>query len=299
MSNRRTTELRTRIKSTDNGDMFGENDIESASSATGKGKPQKARRTNNNNNNTMMIGIAIIIFATFWFVLGGRYYHDNNSSTKFVGDDEERYEILPKPNGWEKYSFSKIHSHFNCKVHASDQAKPLHSQKQWEYMRNKYNEVVDATVKFNDIVPPTLGYTLNDTHSPPPYYAKFSPGMGRGVFATRHIKKGELVHDGVGSAVAFPDGLAWRKFVFSLPRKMACDIAEWSWHQKSTVKGDLRIFVDLTIAAFFNSGWDGHSNVRPKSSISLQFYAKDDIEKDAELLYDYNVYATNWKQVLA
>ena len=38
----------------------------------------------------------------------------------------------------------------------------------------------------------------------PPFFAKFSPVKGRGVFASRYIKKGELVHDGTVSAVNCP-----------------------------------------------------------------------------------------------
>jgi len=59
-----------------------------------------------------------------------------------------------------------------------------------------------------------------------PYYAKKSPGKGRGLFASRDIKKGEVVHDGTNSDVIM-SGKDFRRFIFALPQKMACDATEW------------------------------------------------------------------------
>lgn len=198
---------------------------------------------------------------------------------------DEPYHILPLPEEWEIYSFVEIHRHFDCHAHALDQSKPLHSLEQWRYMREKYCDVVDDSAAFSDTVPPTAGYALSDG-TPPPYYAKFSPGRGRGIFASRDISKGELVHDGERSAVAFPDAAAWRRYTFALPPPMACDIAEWSWTQRLKRFGRLQVLVDLNIAAFFNGGGGGESNVMPRGRTGLKFFATRNIEKDSELLYD-------------
>lgn len=207
----------------------------------------------------------------------------------------ETNKILPPPNGWEHFSRAEIHQHFSCNVHAQDQSKPLHTLETWTLFREKYAINVDADFKFDDPIPPTEGYSIDIAHLlPPPFVANFSPGKGRGVFATRNIEKGELVHDGNRSAMQFTDTLAWRRFVFSLPRKMACDIAEWSWTQKLSAREKTRVLVDLNISAFFNSGWSKRSNVGPKESTSLKFYATEDIAKGAELLYNYGVYSTDW-----
>ena len=58
-------------------------------------------------------------------------------------------------------------------------------------------EHLDNDTAFNDPIPPTLGYSFLDTGGPPPFEAKYSKGKGRGIFATRDIMKGELVHDGI------------------------------------------------------------------------------------------------------
>lgn len=207
-------------------------------------------------------------------------------------------EILPAPNQWETFSYKEIYQHFSCSGHAQDQSKPLHPLETWNLFREKYNENVDSDFKFDDPIPPTEGYSLDSLSLlPPPFVANFSPGMGRGVFATRDIKKGELVHNGGRSAMVFNDAFAWRRFVFSLPRKMACDIAEWSWTQKLSKYGRSQVLVDLNISAFFNSGWSERSNVGPKINTSLNFHATEDIKKGAELLYDYGVYSTDWHMV--
>mmetsp|Transcript_21968 Transcript_21968/g.46355 ORF Transcript_21968/g.46355 Transcript_21968/m.46355 type:complete len:277 (+) Transcript_21968:214-1044(+) len=207
----------------------------------------------------------------------------------------ERDIILPLPIDLEEYSYEDIRTeHFDCR--GRDKSQPLHSLEEWQFMRRKYNEVVDASVKFDDAIPPTLGYTLSGG-SPPPFYAKLSPGKGRGLFASREINEGELIHIGGKSAVTFPNGMSWRMFVFSLPRDLACDIAMWSWTQSLSMEGEYQILVDLNIAAFFNDGGDDHSNIKPQNSTSLNFYAIRDIKKDTELMYDYHEYDTDWDEV--
>ncbi len=85
-----------------------------------------------------------------------------------------------------------------------------------------YKEQVDETATFDDAIPPTEGYTLGNGR-PVPYVAGYSSdGKGRGLFAKRNIKEGELIHD-IHGDVTFPSGMAWRKFVFNLPRAMG----EW------------------------------------------------------------------------
>ena len=51
-----------------------------------------------------------------------------------------------------------------------------------------------------------------------------------------------LVDDG-NKHVAFPDASAYRRYIFSLPRKLACDIEEWPWTQKLQKDGPRRIVV--------------------------------------------------------
>lgn len=95
----------------------------------------------------------------------------------------------------------------------------------------------------------------------------------------------------------FPTASSWKRFVFSLPRDRACDVAIWSWTQERE-DGSLAIYVAFNISVLFNSGENGErNNVSPESSVSSKFYATRDIKKGEELLYDYGVYVTDWKKV--
>eukprot|EP00584_Thalassiosira_punctigera_P017928 CAMPEP_0172565214 /NCGR_PEP_ID=MMETSP1067-20121228/107392_1 /TAXON_ID=265564 ORGANISM="Thalassiosira punctigera, Strain Tpunct2005C2" /NCGR_SAMPLE_ID=MMETSP1067 /ASSEMBLY_ACC=CAM_ASM_000444 /LENGTH=77 /DNA_ID=CAMNT_0013356049 /DNA_START=54 /DNA_END=283 /DNA_ORIENTATION=+ len=77
--------------------------------------------------------------------------------------------------------------------------------------------------------------------------------------------------------------MAWRCFVFSLPRNRACDVLDWTWTQKLDEDGEYRIFSALDISALHNGGRGADANVNPKLPTSSKFYATRDIKKDEEL----------------
>merc|ERR1712087_417576 len=122
---------------------------------------------------------------------------------------------------------------------------------------------------------------------PPPFYANLSPGKGRGLFSSRLIKEGELVHRGGGRGdVIFQDGPSWRRFVFSLPRQYACDIMDWQWTQQTEEGGPLKLYLGLDIATLMNGYNHKFSetipNILPKNITSMDYYALRDIQKDEE-----------------
>ena len=181
--------------------------------------------------------------------------------------------------------------------------KPLPTLEDWQLMRDTFTQVVDSTKQWDDPVPPTMGYSYSLEKGipvPPPYYPKFSQGKGRGLFASRDIKKHELVHDGDQSDVVFPNALAWRRFVFSLPRDFACDSTDWFWTQQHVIYGPYFIHTGMDISVLMNSGGKEYGpgsapNVMPESGISGKFYALRDIEKGEEMLTDYDAYSTKLK----
>lgn len=201
------------------------------------------------------------------------------------------------PEEWETYSFSDIYQHFHCSAHAYDETKPIPSLEQWLYLRMQYNELVDGSVSFNDAIPPTRGYTLAK-NEPPPFYAKLSPGKGRGLFASRDIQKGEVVHDGSNSDVVFPDAMSFRRFLFASPRIMACDVMEWAWTQQFEDDGPYHICLAINISSLMNTKGDDEegegANALPVSGLTSKFYALKDIKKDEEILTDYTIYDTDW-----
>ncbi|KAL7529868.1 hypothetical protein ACHAXR_006105 [Thalassiosira sp. AJA248-18] len=202
------------------------------------------------------------------------------------------------PNGWEEMGFHSIRQHYRCRAHAHDQTKPLPSLEDWQFLRDMYKKIVDENANFeDDPVPPTEGYTFGEG-GPPPFYAKHSTeGRGRGLFASRDIKKGELVHDGNQSDFTFPNAMAWRRFIFALKRKKACDVIDWTWTQQTEENGPYKIFSAMNISILLNGGDESDSNIMPPTDTSSKMYATKDIRKDEELLSDYYIYDTVWDQV--
>ena len=207
---------------------------------------------------------------------------------------------VPKPWGWHLWGYYGFKQAFNCQTYLNDRTKPVPTMEDWETMLEAYNKVVDPTYKFDDEIPPTQGYRLNKDGAQP-YYAKLSPGKGRGLFATRDIQKGEIVHDGAKSDIVFTDGMSWRRFMFALPRKMACDTAEWTFTQQFEEDGPMRVVSSLNIAILMNEGNTVNEvNVQPQnesgepSEYSVVFYAMRDIKKDEEILMDYDDYTTDY-----
>ena len=200
--------------------------------------------------------------------------------------------ITKRPDDWKEWGFGDVHHAFECSKHAHDQTKPMPTMEYWNYYRDTYKHVVDNNIEF-DSVPPTEGYTMNEDGKQP-YYAKISPGKGRGLFASRAIKKGELVHDGTKSDIEFSAN-DWRKMAFALPQKMACDFAEWTWTQPTERGGPYKLFTAFNISILMNSSTN--PNTMPKNKYHTKMYATRDINKDEEILTDYNIYPTKWEKV--
>lgn len=99
-----------------------------------------------------------------------------------------------------------------------------------------YNSEVDSLFPFDDPVPPTQGYTLNENGAPP-YYADLSPDKGRSLFASRDIMKGELV-DGVEGG---------------------CDVLEWAYTQQFVKGGPSVVIFGGDISSLMNSGCQCHA----------------------------------------
>jgi len=220
-----------------------------------------------------------------------------------------KHKLTPKhdfPDEWETYTYTDIRQYFNCRERSRDNDKPLPTLGDWKLLRQTYTLIVNNTKKWNDPVPPTEGYSFqkdNKAALPPPYYAKQSKGKGRGLFASRDIKKGELVHSG-DSDIVFPGhgAIKWKEFVFSLPRDFACDCTDWHWMQMKYDGDDYHMVAALDISVLMNSGGEEFGpgrtpNVLPEDKYSGRQFALRDIEKDEEILTDYDAYWTEWSEV--
>ena len=165
----------------------------------------------------------------------------------FINTDETTW-----PTDWEWMPYDYIWNVLDCAPLRDDPNKPLPTIEDWTTMREVYTQVVEPAKKFLDPIPPTMGYTYGKSEDgealPPPYYARTSPGKGRGLFASRNIKRGEVVHrGGHESDVVFPDGMSWRRYIFTLPNRLACSISDWNWTQRLEDGGPLRMIVNLNV----------------------------------------------------
>jgi len=212
------------------------------------------------------------------------------------GDDDDNV-VKEPPHGWQTFGFLQIREHFSCDVFDYVLFKPP-SMKEWQMILDAYNKEVDSSYKFDEIVPPTHGYLFGrNGEEAPPFYAKSIEGTNRnrGLFASRDIQEGEIVHDGTNSDVAFPDAMAYRRFVFSLPRRAACDITEWTWTQRLEQNGPMKIMLAINISAMLST-WQStgftseDANVLPEpeseGSTSHLYYATRDIKRGEEILTD-------------
>lgn len=207
------------------------------------------------------------------------------------------------PAGWEEFSYVDIREHFDCGARSRDGAKPLPSLEDWVLLQRTYTRVVDKDQLWNDPVPPTLGYSfVKGVPAPPPYAPRFSPGKGRGLFASRDLRQGELVHDGTHSDVVFPTARDWRRFVFSLPPAMSCDCTDWHWIQRFAEGGDHVMLAGINISSLMNSGGPEYGpgrmpNALPENEFSGRFLATRDIRKGEEILTDYYAFPTDFSLV--
>ena len=197
---------------------------------------------------------------------------------------------------WSRGEFRTM-SHCDRHLRVGVGTKALPTLDYWQTLRDVYNSEVDSSFQFDDPVPPTQGYTLNENGAPP-YYADLSAGKGRGLFASRDIMKGELVdgvEGGTKSDMVFPSAEARVRYLLALPEPMACDVLEWTYTSQLVTGGPSVLLWRSDISSLMNSAWDDDSdaNVMPKDSKSSNvLYATRDITRGEEILMDYGVFPT-------
>ena len=197
------------------------------------------------------------------------------------------------PQDWQTFGFQQIRNHFKCDTF--DRVLKPPSMKKWQMILDAYNREVDSSYKFDQIVLPTEGYVFDEVghqhgEGAPPFHARSTKmGTHRGLFATWDIRKGDLIHDGSHSDVVFPDAMAYRRFVFALPQRAACDMIDWTWTQRLEKDGPMKIMTAINISAMLSSGLtitdSDQANVMPESSTSQLYYATRDIKSGEEILY--------------
>jgi hypothetical protein len=265
-----------------------------------------------------IIGLLFLIM-TFITIIS-RYRLSSNPDIAEAYTSLRRYRLggnhaMELPNEWNDWSLSDFKHEFMCRHHFNRESFSLYTWDQWEVLRTTFNKVVaeeseGAVVDFNkDPVPPTKGYSFGGiSGNTPPFYADQTDRGSRGLFASRNIKKGELVHDGTDTDITFPSVQSFRKFMFALPKKdMACDVTEWVWTQRKDEKqdgGKMYIMSVFNIAIYMNDAVEAGKEVNalPKKVNEEEdwwhkLYATKDIEKGEEILTHYAHYDDAWDKV--
>ena len=105
--------------------------------------------------------------------------------------------------------------------YAHNRNKPLPTIKEWKVIKDAYLRYVDENQVFVESDKPDNGYNF-DINEELCYAA--TGKNGRGLFSTRDISKGELLHNGQKTDLIFPNAKGFRQLVFNLPRDRACDV---------------------------------------------------------------------------
>ena len=138
---------------------------------------------------------------------------------------------------------------------------PIYTEEQWEYFRKIWRAQGGQDV--------SKQYKKNDrrrSHAPPDLVPPFKAGQtkdgkGRGVFATRDIKKGEMIYGSTKNYIFFTTGHDYRRFLDALDDETACDIMKFTWPQKNIgPKGEALIWGPMDDNAFQNDGGRKRSN---------------------------------------
>jgi len=203
--------------------------------------------------------------------------------------------VLNDASHLEDYTVGDLWHHWDCDE-IFKTPRPIHSKETWAHTRKVYQAVVgeeDSTVQDDEKVD---GFHV-------PVVSKQSPGKGRGIYAGRDIKKGEIIWTGVNSA-RFRWGDDYREFLNSIEPHLACDVLQWAYVQDmGDEDDDLRVTVDLDDGSFCNDG-DGEPNKGCDPDLAdgysggckKNYFALRDIKEGEEFLCDYSSFAVqSWE----
>jgi hypothetical protein len=191
----------------------------------------------------------------------------------------------------------------NLKEYKGKHITNIHSKETWELFNKVYNKILKEsnTKQIESSIPSqfnTNGYQYD-------IEIKFDPKVGRGVFALEDISKGSLLYVSINTAT-FYEGQIFRNFLFSLPKKLACDIMIWSYVREIKPEVDVvfnnadyendyddiyypkfMICCDLDEGSFINSAYDENEyNMALGTKDDGTFYEDSTLEqKKNELWY--------------
>jgi len=170
----------------------------------------------------------------------------------------------------------------------------IYTEEEWAYFRKVWRDQGGQD--------PSKQYKRGDKRSSrappdlvPPFKAgQTKDGKGRGVFATRDIKKGEMTYGGTKNYIFFTTGHDYRRFLDAFDDETACDLMKFTWPQRGLgPKHESVIWGPMDDNALQNDGGRKRANTGcPKGKHCGLFdeYALRDIKKGEEILCDYGTF---------
>ena len=160
--------------------------------------------------------------------------------------------------------------------------RPLYTQEDWQRLRQIYEDQGGAKIKYQKEPPADF--------RPPMRPGQTTDGKGRGLFATRDIKRGEMTYAGVEHYAFFRDAASYRRFLEALTDHEACDVIMWSWTQETMWQRVIMLLLDDNALQNSGSGDKANTGQHPEGNSWGMFdeYALRDIKEGEELLCDYS-----------
>merc|ERR1719203_2109927 len=180
----------------------------------------------------------------------------------------------------------------------------LYTEEDWQRLFQIYKDQGGKTVNIH------ISTEVPDGFVPPARPGQTTNGKGRGLFAARDIKRGEMTY---GPKRPFRyaywrNGTSYRTFIDALSDEEACDVMMWTWTETIGGWKDWKIeniiLLHLDHNSFQNNGGDKANTGCPQERKTrdgacgyFHEYALRDIKEGEELLCDYRqFYRDYWSE---
>lgn len=164
----------------------------------------------------------------------GRYYDEEDVFVVDANGNGGRHDVMgtkdPSSSSsssvWESGGIWELSDAIGCSDDNDDEDgmysySHIHDTQAWKIFNKAYHAALTVTK-------PTIPTEYGGDGFQVPVEIKFTPGVGRGVFAKVPIQKGTIIWKPLNTA-QFETGNEFRTFLRSLPPKFACDVLIWAY----------------------------------------------------------------------
>jgi len=158
-----------------------------------------------------------------------------------------------------------------------EKPRPIHEKTNWILMREKYDEIIDASESglnesSNDYI---SGFKIE-------YSLNYNENGKRSIFAKESIKKGQIVYEH-RSLAYFPDAVSFIDFLKHIPPDFVCDAIDWLSEWGGEEDDEAGYFaIDFDDMSYIND--EGEMNIDYIDDDMSQLVAIRDINLGEELI---------------